>query len=76
LYEVSAQRGVKTGSLREGENPRPTKRDSGLGGTYFSVPRKTPSGIYLVEISLLEVFLGVFTHWFDLFEIYLFGISL
>jgi hypothetical protein len=37
---------------------------------------KTPSGIYLVEISLFEVFLGVFTLWSDLFEIYLFGISL
>jgi len=37
---------------------------------------KTLSGIYLVEISLFEVFLGVFTLWFDLIEIYLFGISL
>jgi hypothetical protein len=67
---------VKTSSLREGENPRSIKRDSGFGGTYFSVPRKTPSGIYLVEMSLFEVFLGVFTLWFDLSEIYLFGISL
>jgi hypothetical protein len=64
LYEVSAQRGVKIGSFREGENPRPTKRDSGFGGTYFSVLPKTLSGIYLVEISLFEVCLGVFTLWF------------
>jgi hypothetical protein len=55
LYEVSAQRGVKIGSFREGENPRSTKRDSGFGGTYFSVFPETPSGIYLVEISLFEV---------------------
>jgi hypothetical protein len=80
LYEVSAQRGVKTGSFREGENPRPTKRDSGFGGTYFSVLPKTLSGIYLVEISLFEVCLGVSLRSFHslvcLVEIYPFGISL
>jgi len=75
LYEVSAQRGVKTCSPRE-KNSRSTKRDSRFDGTYFSVFPETPSGIYLVEISLFEVFLGVFTLWFDLIEIYLFGISL
>jgi hypothetical protein len=45
------------------------ERDSGFGGTYFSVLPKTLSGIYLVEISLFGVFLGVFTLWSDLFEI-------
>jgi hypothetical protein len=55
---------------------RPTKRDSGFSDTYFSVLPKTLSGIYLVEISLFEVFLGAFTLWFDLFEIYPSGISL
>jgi hypothetical protein len=76
LYEVSEQRAVKIGSFREGENSRPAaKRDSGFGGPCFSVFPETLSEIHLVQISLFEVFLGVFTLWFDLIEIYLFGIS-
>jgi hypothetical protein len=38
--------------------------------------RDSRFGIYLLKISLFEVFLGVFTLWFDLFGIYLSGISL
>jgi hypothetical protein len=63
-------------SFRRGWNHRPTKRDSGFGGTCFSVLPETLSEIHLVQISLFEVFLGVFTLWFDLSEIYLSGISL
>jgi hypothetical protein len=52
LYEVSAQRGVKTGSPRERKIPGQQRETADLVVLTSQYSPKTPSGIYLVEISL------------------------